>query len=163
MTTPMEDNSVASLKDQPGDQFGHVDQENRNKTKGKTKFEPARSIHTSEIDDLISDGSVSFPTSQMEFTSSTDDSSKGKCNAKIASVPSCSYAIRNNSGSSLLKSKNEEKGINCDNSLRKGASDKRKSPAEILESVAVAFLTSEDDVNAYKDDICCSKQTWPNG
>ena len=123
----------------------------------------ASSIHTSEIDGVISEGSVSFPTSQIDFTSSTDESNKVKFKTKIAPSPSCGNIVPNTSDKNrlrpiLLKKKKNLRVTNED----ADNSPPNQTAAEILKSAAAAFLTSDDCLTSQEDDYY-SEKFWPHG
>ena len=133
------------------------------------------SIHTSEIDELISDGSISLPTSQIEFQfSSSENSIKSK--PKSVPAPSCGHvhdaitknelprAVTQYSPQLSLTVKNEFRNVvDCGETSQKDVwSEPEKSAAEILKSVATSFLTSEDEMKPPEDISCYSKHaSWP--
>ena len=129
----------------------------------------AASIHTSEIDDVISDGSISFPTSQIEFLTSTEESAKSKCNLEtIGPTSSCGEPFLTTSNVlqshvDLMGMEKGEKEVDIVDKMTSTLSSvQKKSANEILESVATAFLTSEDGMTSHEDDNGNLGQFWPH-
>lgn len=176
------------------------------------------SIHTSEIDELISDGSVSLPTSNMEWTTCSDDSPKPDQQLDVTCVtankpkfrspserfvsglnhpqtstkndkgeerrkPSISKQSNENTEKENKQTKQDSSQTNRDFttnhtashanhsrftapnnviSTQSKASESDRAPprsvssgrsaAEILQSTAWAFLTSDDDILSNEDD-----------
>ena len=123
-------------------------------------------IHTSEIDDVISDGSVSFPTSKIEVTTSNDENEEiGNPNvSQIIIKPSCCSKSK-----PKICEDNRISPTPCDlgkdflvntNPKVEISKEPDQSAAELLQLAANAFFTSENEISS-SEEYC--EDFWPHG